>query len=179
MGQLTAPMVHEVSQPMAGIVINAQAALRWLDRQPPDLGENRQALGQIVNDGTRARDIVGRIRGLATKARPRKARLDINDTILEVIAVTHTEMHRNGISLSTRLAPSLALVEGDRVQLQQVMLNLILDALQALSATSKGSRELLISTEGSETNGVCVAVRDSGPGLAPESFDLPFDRRSA
>jgi PAS domain S-box-containing protein len=175
MGQLTASIAHEVSQPMAGVVINARAALRWLDRPSPDLGEIRQALGRIVNDGIRAGDIVSRIRGMIAKAPPRKAKLDLNNTILEVIALTHTEMQRNGISLSTQLAPNLPLVEGDRVQLQQVMLNLILNAVQALSEKSRESRELLISTEHGGKKGVCVAVRDSGPGLTPESFEHLFN----
>lgn len=175
MGQLTASIAHEVNQPIAGIIVNAQLALSCADVQPPDLGEIRQALGRIVRDGTRAGDIVGRIRSLIAKAPPRKTELDINDTILEVIALTHTEVHRNGISLNTRLAPNLPLVEGDRVQLQQVMLNLILNAVQALSATNTASRELVVSTEDGGTNGVCIAVWDSGPGVAPESFEHLFN----
>jgi len=175
MGQLTASIAHEVNQPIAAVLTNAQAALRWLDMQPPDLQEVRQALGRIVKDGRRAGDVIGRIRSLIAKAPPHKDRLDINATVLEVIALTRTEIHRNGISLRTRLAPNLPLAQGDRVQLQQVMLNLILNAVEALSGTSAGLRELLISTEYGGGNGVCVAVRDSGPGLVPGSLDRLFD----
>ena len=114
-------------------------------------------------------------RALIAKAPPRKDRLDINTTILEVIALTRTEMHRNGVSLRTRLAPDLAFVQGDRVQLQQVMLNLILNAVEALSGKSGGLRELLISSETDGANDVRVAVQDSGPGLTSESSEHLFD----
>jgi PAS domain S-box-containing protein len=175
MGQLTASIAHEVNQPIAAVLTNAQAARRWLDMRPPDLQEVRRALDRIVNDGRRAGDIIGRIRALIAKAPPRTDRLDINYTILEVIALTRTEMHRNGVSLRTRLTPDLPLVQGDRVQLQQVMLNLILNAVEALSETSGGLRELLISSEEGGANDVRVAVLDSGPGLAPESLRHLFD----
>ena len=174
-GQLTASIAHEVNQPIAAAVTNAQAALRWLDMQPPDLQEVRQALARIVKDGRRAGDVIGRIRALIAKAPPRKDRLDINTTILEVIALTRTEMHRNGVSLRTRLAPDLPLVQGDRVQLQQVMLNLILNAVEALSGTSGRLRELLISSESGGAIGVRIAVQDSGPGLTPETVEHLFD----
>ena len=175
MGQLTASIAHEVNQPIAAVVTNAQAALRWLDKQPPDPQEVRQALGRIIKDGGRAGDVIGRIRALIAKAPARTDRLEINNTILEVIALTRAEMHRNGVSLRTRLAPDLPLVQGDRVQLQQVMLNLILNAVEALSGISEGSRDLLISSEDGGANGVRVAVQDSGPGLTPESFEHLFD----
>jgi PAS domain S-box-containing protein len=175
MGQLTASIAHEVNQPISAAVTNAQAALRWLGMQPPDLQEVRQALGRIVKDGRRAGDVIGRIRALIAKAAPCKDRLDINATIVEVITLTRTEMHRNGVSLRTQLAPDLPFVQGDRVELQQVMLNLILNAIEALSGTSGGLRELLIKSEYSETNGVLVAVQDSGPGLTPESLEHLFD----
>jgi C4-dicarboxylate-specific signal transduction histidine kinase len=167
MGQLTASIAHEVNQPIAAVVTNAQAALRWLDRQPPDLREVRQALGRIVEDGRRAGEVIGRIRALIAKAPPRKDKLEINHTILEVIAVTRSEMHRNGISLRTRLAPDLPFIQGDRIQLQQVMLNLILNAVEALSETSEGSRELLISSE--DGGGGRGPSRDAGfgPGTDP------------
>jgi signal transduction histidine kinase len=143
--------------------------------QPPDPQEVRQALGRIIKDGGRAGDVIGRIRALIAKAPARTDRLEINNTILEVIALTRAEMHRNGVSLRTRLAPDLPLVQGDRVQLQQVMLNLILNAVEALSGISEGSRDLLISSEDGGANGVRVAVQDSGPGLTPESFEHLFD----
>ena len=125
--------------------------------------------------GSRAGDVIGRIRALIAKAPPRNDRLDVNATILEVIALTRTEIYKNGVSLRTQLAPDLPLVQGDRVQLQQVVLNLILNAIEALSGISEGLRELLISSEDSGANGVRVAVQDSGPGLTPESFEQLFD----
>ena len=175
MGQLTASIAHEVNQPIAAVVTNAQAALRWLGMQRPDPEEVRQALGRIVKEGRRAGDVIGRIRALVTKAPPRKDGLDINDTIREVIALTGSELRRSGTWLQTRLADGLPLVPGDRIQLQQVMLNLILNAVDAMSGSDEGSRQLLISTEEDGPNSVRIAVRDWGPGLKPESLDRLFD----
>jgi PAS domain S-box-containing protein len=175
MGQLTASIAHEVNQPIAAVVTNAQAALRWLNMQPPDPEEVRHALCRIVRNGRRAGDVIGRIRALVTKAPPRKDRLDINDTIREVIALTGSELRRSGTSLQTQLADGLPLVPGDRIQLQQVMVNLILNAVEAMGGLDEGSRELLISTEEDGANGVRIAVRDWGPGLKPESMDRLFD----
>jgi PAS domain S-box-containing protein len=175
MGQLTASIAHEVNQPIAAVVTNAQAALRWLNMQPPDPEEVRQALDRIVRNGRRAGDVIGRIRALVRKTPPRKNQLDINDTIREVIALTRSELHRSGTSLQTQLADGLPLVPGDRIQLQQVMLNLILNAVEAMSGSDEGSRELLISTEEDGANGVRIAVRDWGPGLKPESLDRLFN----
>ena len=175
MGQLTASIAHEVNQPITGVVTNAQAALRWLGGQPPDLEEVRQALDDIIKDGTRAGDVIGRIRALVKKAPPRNDQLDINEAILEVIEVTRSELLRNGVSLQTELAKGLPLIRGDRIQLQQIVLNLIMNAVEAMSDASKGARELLISTAEDKSNGVLVAVRDSGPGLDPESLERLFD----
>jgi PAS domain S-box-containing protein len=175
MGQLTASIAHEVNQPIAAVVTNAHAALRWLNMKRPNPEEVRQALGRIVKEGRRAGDVISRIRALVTKAPPRKDGLDINDTIREVIALTGSELRRNGTSLQTQLADGLPRVPGDRIQLQQVMLNLILNAVDAMSGSDEGSRELLISTEEDGANGVRIAVRDWGPGLNPESADRLFD----
>jgi PAS domain S-box-containing protein len=174
-GQLTASIAHEVNQPIAAVVTNAQAALRWLDMQPPDAKEVRQALDRIVRAGRRAGDVISRMRALVRKAPPRKDQLDINDTIREVIALTGSELRRTGTSLRTQLAEGLPLVPGDRIQLQQVMLNLILNAVEAMSGSGEGSRELLISSEEDGANGLRIAVRDRGPGLKPESLDRLFD----
>jgi C4-dicarboxylate-specific signal transduction histidine kinase len=175
MGELAASIAHEVAQPVAASVANANAGLRWLGAEPPDLEEARQALGRIVRDGGRASDILGGIRALVRKASPRKDRLDINDTIQEVIALTRAELHRNGISARTRLADGLPPVQGDRIQLQQVMLNLILNAADAMSESGDEPRELLITTDEDEANAVRVAVRDLGPGLPPESRGRLFE----
>jgi PAS domain S-box-containing protein len=175
MGQLTASIAHEVNQPIAATVTNAQAALRWLGRRPPDLEEVQQALGRIVENGNRAGDVIDRIRALIKKASPRKDRLEINEAIREVLELARGEAAKNGVSVHTDLADSLPLIEGDRVQLQQVMLNLIINAVEAMSGVSNGGRELVISTGREEAGGVLVAVRDSGPGLALVTVERVFD----
>src|SRR5712672_3438213 len=174
MGQLAASIAHEINQPIAGVVTNADAALRWLGHRPPDLEKVQYSLDEIIKDGNRAGDVIGRIRALVNKVPPRKACLEINEAILEVIALTHGEAVKNSVSLQTQLAAGLPLIQGDRVQLQQVILNLIVNAVEAMSGVSEGSRELLIST-GKDSSGVLVAVQDSGPGLNPKSFDRLFD----
>jgi PAS domain S-box-containing protein len=175
MGQLTASIAHEVNQPIAAVVTNAQAALRWLNMQPSDPEEVRQALDRIVRNGRRAGDVIGRIRALVAKAATRNDQLDINEVMLEVIALTRSELRGSGTSLQTQLANRLPLILGDRIQLQQVMLNLIFNAVEAMSGSGDGSRELLIRTEQDGPVGVLVAVQDSGPGLKPESVDRLFD----
>jgi PAS domain S-box-containing protein len=175
MGQLTASIAHEVNQPIAAAVTNAHAALRWLGARPPDLEEARQALGRIVKDGNRAGEVIGRIRALIKKVPRRDDPVDINETILDVIALTRSELMRNGVSLQTRLAEGLPLIQGDRIQLQQVILNFIINAIEAMSGESEGSRELLVSTEEDGSDGVLVAVRDSGPGLPPQGLERLFD----
>ena len=175
MGELAASISHEVMQPLGAGVTNAQAALRWLGVQPPDLHEVRQALGRAVDDGSRAIDIIGRIRTLIKKEPPRKDALELNDAIVEVIALTRGEVMKNNVSVQTQLAEGLPLIQGDRVQLQQVILNLIINAVEAMSGVSEGLRDLLIGTEKDASGRVLVAVQDSGPGLNPESFGRLFD----
>jgi signal transduction histidine kinase len=174
MGQLAASIAHEVNQPISGMVTNADAALSWLGGQPPNLEKVRYSLDEIIKDGNRAGDVVGRIRDLIKKVPPRKDVLEINEAILEVIALTRGEMVKTSVSLQTQLAAGLPLIEGDRVQLQQVILNLIVNAVEAMSGVSEGSRELLIGT-GKDSSGVLVTVQDSGSGLDPKSFDRLFD----
>jgi PAS domain S-box-containing protein len=175
MGQLTASIAHEVRQPLAATVTDAQAALRWLGRQPPNLEEVRQALERIVEVGHLAGDVVGRIRALIQKAPPQKDRVDLNAVIREVIELTRGETVRNGVSVRTQLADGLPAVEGDRVQLQQVILNLIVNAVEAMSGIREGARDLLIRTGKADSGGVLVAVIDSGPGLDSASLDRLFD----
>jgi PAS domain S-box-containing protein len=174
-GQLTASIAHEVNQPIAAAVTNAQAALRWLGARSPDLEEVRQALARIVKDGNRAGDIIGRIRDLVKKAPPQKDRLDINAAICEVMELTRGEAVKNGVSIHTDLMEGLPMVHGDRVQLQQVVLNLIINAIEALSGVSEGLRELLISTAKDGSGGVIVSVWDSGPGIPPAIREHLFD----
>jgi C4-dicarboxylate-specific signal transduction histidine kinase len=175
MGQLTASITHEVKQPIGAAVANAQAALHFLARRPPELEEVREALEAIVETGQRAGEIIERIRGLIKKAPPRKDCLDINAGIREVIELTRGESVKNGISMQADLADGLPLIEGDRVQLQQVILNLIVNAVEAMSGASDGTRELLVSSRKADPGGVLVGVRDSGPGLAPETLEHVFD----
>ena len=175
MGELAASIAHEVMQPVVAAVTSAHTALHWLGAHPPDLEQARQALAHIIEDGNRAGKIIDQIRGLIKRAPSRKDQLDINETILEVIALTRTEVQKNGVSMHTQLAERLPLIQGDQVQLQQVILNLIINAVQAMSGVSEGSRELLIGTGKDASGGVLVAVQDSGPGLNQESFDRLFD----
>src|SRR5258707_1822555 len=175
MGQLTASIAHEVNQPITAAVTNAQAALRWMSAEPPDFGEVSEALAGIIKEGNRASEVIGRIRALIKKAPPRKDAVSINDAILEVVALTRTEAANNGVFVRQQLAEGLPPVQGDRVQLQQVMLNLILNAVQAMSGIGEGARELHVSTVSIEPEGVCVAVRDTGPGLSPESLSHLFE----
>jgi PAS domain S-box-containing protein len=175
MGELAASLAHEITQPIAAARNNARAALNFLDQQPPEVGEVREALGCVVGDADRAGNIIDRIRDHIKKAPPRKHRLDLNEAINEVIVLARSAITKNGVSVQTRLTEGLAPVEGDRVQLQQVILNLILNAVEAMSAVDKGARELLISTEQSRTNGLLVAVRDSGPGVDPENIEHVFE----
>jgi C4-dicarboxylate-specific signal transduction histidine kinase len=175
MGQLSASIAHEISQPIGAALSYANAASHWLAAQPPNLEEVRRALDLIVESGVRASDVIDRIRALVKKAPPRKDRLEINEVVLGVTGLTQTEMAKNGISVQTQLAEALPAIQGDRVQLQQVILNLLINAIEAMSGTSEGPRELLISTTKTDSEGVLVAVMDSGPGLAPESVDRLFE----
>jgi PAS domain S-box-containing protein len=174
MGQLTASIAHEVNQPIAAAVTNAHAALRWLSAQRPDLEEVRLALGRIVENGDRAGEVIGRIRALIKNAPPRKDRLAINGAIREVIDLARGETAKNGILVQTELAGGLPIIQGDRVQLQQVMLNLIINAVEAMSCVHEGTRDLLIGSAKVES-GVLISVRDSGPGLPPASLERLFD----
>ena len=175
MGQLTASIAHEVSQPIAAVVTNAQAGSLWLDAQPPNLEEVRQSLGYIVSDAMRAGDVIGRIRALVRKAPPQRVALAINEVVLEVIALTHAEVAKNRVSVRTQLADGLPRIHADRVQLQQVILNLIVNAVEAMSSVGSGGRELQIGTSRNAANGILVSLRDSGPGLDPKNVDYLFD----
>jgi PAS domain S-box-containing protein len=173
-GQLSASIAHEVSQPISAVVTNGKTALHWLSVQPPNMEEIRQAVGRIVRDGNRAGAVVERIRALIRKAPPRADSLEINEAILEVIGLTHGEVMKNGVLVQTQLAENMPLITGDRVQLQQVVLNLIMNAVEAMSGLD-GSKELMISTTKTTTDEVLVAVQDSGPGVAPANFERLFD----
>lgn len=175
LGQLTASIAHEVNQPIGSARNNARAALNFLDRSPPDLGEVREALGCIVADADRAGGIIDRIRDQIKKVPPRSDRFDLNRAIEEVIGLAQSMIAEHGVSVRTRLTRGMAPVHGDRVQLQQVVLNLLLNAVEAMSSVEAGERKLVIGTEQSEENGTLVAVRDSGPGIDPKHLELVFE----
>ena len=175
MGELAGSLAHEVKQPIAAARNNASAALNFLDKQPPELGEATEALDCIVNDADRAGDIIDRIRDQIKKAPPQKRRFDLNEAINEVIVLARTEIAKNGVSVDTQLTEGALSVEGDRVQLQQVVLNLIMNAVDAMSSVEAGTRELLISTGKTQAIAIFVAVRDSGPGIDPEHVERVFE----
>jgi signal transduction histidine kinase len=175
MGQLTASIAHEIKQPIATARNNARAALNFLDRSPPDVAEVREALTCVVNDADRANDVVDRIGSLIKKTPPRKEVVDLNAAVLEVTALTRGEAVKTGVTVSTQLADDSPRIRCDRVQLQQVMLNLIVNAIQSMSGLEDGDRELHISTVSIDPKGVRVAVRDTGPGLRSQSLPRLFE----
>ena len=174
LGEMTASIAHEINQPLAAVANNAGACLRWLAGQPPNLEEARQSVELIIGDARRAGEIIRRIRALAKKSPPRKDWLNINEIITEVITLAHGEIERNHVSLQTQLSSDVPLILGDRIQLEQVILNLIINAVEAMGGTNDGPRELLIGSRKSESKGVTVSVEDSGPGLNPESLGHLF-----
>ncbi|WP_109477278.1 ATP-binding sensor histidine kinase [Paraburkholderia sp. C35] len=175
-GQLAASIAHEVNQPVSAAVMNARVGLRWLRAEPLEVEEIRQAFERIVNDGNRAVSVVGKIRQLIKKAPPSKELVDVNSTICEVIELTRAEASRSNASVKSQLAADLPLIEADHVQLQQVLLNLVINALEAMTDVDDGERHLQISTErvDSETSNIVVTVRDTGPGFAPGSVEKIF-----
>jgi PAS domain S-box-containing protein len=174
LGEMTASIAHEVNQPISAVITNASAGLRWLGATLPDLREVRQALDRIVRDGARAGEVIARIRALVRKVPPHRDLLDINDTIREVISLTQTEMQRNGVGLVSRFPDRLPLVSADRVQLQQVMINLIVNAIEAMAGTAGRLRELTIASGTDDAHDLFVEVRDTGPGFEPEQLDQLF-----
>ena len=172
LGALTASIAHEINQPIAAVIMNASAGLRWLGAEPPNLEEVRQVLERVRRDGARAGDVIGRIRALARKAPVKVDQLDINEAIREVIALTRGEITDNRIALGTQLA-DVAPIRGDRVQLQQVILNLILNAIEAMGDNEP--RELLIESREKDGRNILVSVSDSGSGLDPATVDRIFE----
>ena len=176
MGELAASIAHEVNQPLAGIVTNGNASLRWLAGGSPNLNEAREAIRRIIRDGSRAGDVVSRMRAIFKKTCAVKERLDINQAIEEVAILTQGEVRKNKVVLRMELAAYLPSITGDRVQLQQVVLNLILNGVEAMSTVRDRERELVISTEcGEGEDEVHVAVQDSGIGLDPKNVERIFD----
>ena len=175
MGELAASIAHEVNQPLAGIVTNGNASLRWLSADTPNLDEAREAIRRIIRDGSRAGQVVARIRALSQKTRAARESVDINEAIEEIVVLIGGELQRNQVVLQMNLAADLPLVVGDRVQLQQVVMNLILNGVEAMRSVSEHDRNLLIKTEGGESDEVRVSLQDSGTGIDPETQEEIFD----
>ena len=174
LGELTASIAHEVNQPLAGVVTNGHACLRWLARAVPDLQEARAAVERIIRDGQRASEVIQRIRALATKTDPQRARLDLHDVIHEVVRLVHREVLGHQVSLRTDLAPALPPVLGDRVQLQQVLINLVINGIDAMTSVTDRPRALLIRAHQLDADRVGVAVQDAGIGIDPVHIDQLF-----
>jgi C4-dicarboxylate-specific signal transduction histidine kinase len=174
MGELTASLAHEVNQPIAAAVTNANTCLRWLTRDHPDLEEAREAAMRIVKDGTRAAEIVKRIRLLFKKSTPQRELVDVNEAIREMIVLLRGEATRYNILVRTELTADLPQIMGDRVQLQQVLMNLIVNSIDAMKEVD-GVRELALKSQRTEREEVLVSVNDTGVGLPPQQADQVFD----
>jgi C4-dicarboxylate-specific signal transduction histidine kinase len=193
LGELTASITHEINQPLSGLVTNANAGLRWLERDSPNLSEVREAFRRIVRDANRAGDVISRIRALFKKAPAANEPLDLNEAIQEVLALVQTELQRNRVTVRSEFASGLPSVSGDRIQLQQVILNLVVNAIEAMSTIAEGPRELGVSSlqvsgaacgsgkhrisGNAQTDSACVqvTVRDTGPGLSSSQLEHVFE----
>jgi PAS domain S-box-containing protein len=175
MGELAASIAHEINQPLSAIVNNANASTRMLASQPPDLEEVRLAVADIASAGTRAAEVISRIRTFLKKTVPGKGQVDINQVIREVLALTVGELEKHHVSVRTELLSGLAPVQGDRVQLQQVILNLIMNGIEAMTSVSDRQRVLMIRSQPDDSGGVLVNVQDSGAGLDPKNMGHVFD----
>jgi C4-dicarboxylate-specific signal transduction histidine kinase len=175
MGELTASIAHEINQPLSGVVTNASACRRWLAGATPNLDEARDAVGRILRDGNRASEVIARIRALVRKTDEEKERLDINHAIEEVAALADGEARKNRVALRMDLAVDVAPVLGDRVQLQQVILNLVMNGVEAMASVADRPRELLIRSRQHESDKVLVAVQDSGIGIDGQNLEKIFN----
>jgi signal transduction histidine kinase len=175
LGELAASIAHEVNQPLAAAVINGNACLEWLGAHPPNFDEARLAIRRLVKDAHRASHILRQVRALTKGSTPEEGPLDINETIIATVTLIDREIQQSQVSLQTRLSNDVPMVDGDRVQLQQVILNLILNAIEAMNTVATGPKNLLISSAKSATNDVLISVQDSGAGFAPENYDRLFN----
>jgi len=174
LGEMTASIAHEVNQPLACIVADANASLNWLNAATPDLDRVREALEAIVKDGHRAGDVIQRVRQLATRSGPQKAQLEVNDVIREVVPLIGPEVRSHAVSLRLDLAPALPPVVADRVQLQQVLINLAMNGIEAMMATEDRPRELVIRSHPHDDDEVVVGVQDAGVGIDGSAVDELF-----
>jgi C4-dicarboxylate-specific signal transduction histidine kinase len=175
MGELMASIAHEVNQPLAAVTTNGNACLRWLVHDPPNLEEARECQRRIIRDGNRAGDVMARIRALVRKSAPAKAPLDLSDTIQEVLTMVTPEARQHRVAVRTDLAPGLPLVRGDRLQVQQVLLNLVMNGIEAMQAVTDRPRELRIRTQPHESDTVLATVQDTGIALDPQSMTRLFE----
>lgn len=174
MGELTASIAHEINQPLAAVVTNGSATLRWLAMQPPNLDEAREAVTRAIQEANRASEVITRIRALLQKASPQMEPVDVNEVIREVLRLVDSEVQGDGVTMKTELAADVPAVCGDRIQLQQVMLNLIMNGIDAMRMMSDRPRELLVKSV-RHPEGVLIQVQDSGPGLDPDHADRIFE----
>jgi C4-dicarboxylate-specific signal transduction histidine kinase len=174
MGQLTASIAHEVNQPLAGVVANAEACLRWLRRGTPDVDRACRSVEWIIDDGNRASEVIRRVQALAKKTEIEEVPLDLNDVVREVVALVQRELNSHRVSLRMELAPALPLILGDRVQLQQVMINLVMNGIEAMQPVTDRPRELAIRSQ-HEIQQVLVSVTDCGVGISAENADRLFN----
>jgi signal transduction histidine kinase len=174
LGELTASISHEVNQPLAAIVANAGACLRWLDRETPDLNAARRSLDWVINDGIRASEVMRRVRALANKADPERLPLAVNDVAREAIALIQRELTSHRVSLRMELAPALPKILGDRIQLQQVIINLLMNGIEAMQAVTDRPRELVIRSRGENAQNVLLSVTDCGVGISVEDAERLF-----
>jgi PAS domain S-box-containing protein len=175
LGELTASIAHEVNQPLAAVVANAEACLRWLDRETPDLAAARRSAEWVISDGVRASEVVRRVRALANKADTEKLPLDLNDVVREVIVLVQRELSNHLVSLRTEFAPALPTVLGDRVQLQQVIINLAMNGIEAMQPITGRPRELVIRSYQDEAQHACVSVTDCGVGISTDTANRLFN----
>jgi PAS domain S-box-containing protein len=175
LGELTASIAHEVNQPLTAVVTNAEACLSWLSRETPNLEAARRSVGWIIEDGNRASGVIRRVRALANKTSIEKMPLDVNDVVGETIAVVQRELTSHSVSLRTEFAPALPTILGDRVQLQQVIINLVMNGIEAMQAAMDRPRELLIRSYQDDAHQVHVSVTDCGVGISAENADRLFD----
>ena len=175
LGELTAATAHEINQPLAALVTQGRACSRWLAHEPPNLGEGRRLVEAMIDSGVRAAEVISRLRAMMTKSPPHRDLLNINDAILAVIALVGAEAQRNRVLLRTELSSDLPLVLGDRIQLQQVILNLIMNAIEAMRGIDQTQRKVLVVSRKDESKGALVEVQDSGAGLEGLAFDRLFD----
>jgi signal transduction histidine kinase len=175
LGELAASIAHEVNQPLAAVVANAEACLRWLDRGTPDLDAARRSVEWVIDDGNRASEVIRRVRALANKTDIEKVPLDVNDVVREAIALVQREFISHRASLRMELAPALPMILGDRVQLQQVIINLVMNGIEAMQSVTDQPRELVVGSHQDETHRVLVTVTDSGVGISAENADRLFN----